>query len=47
MTVSALMLGYAVGMAALGILPKYKSVVVGKTAKEEISEGEPIFWENL
>jgi len=32
---------------ALGILPKYKSIVVGKTAKEEISEGEPIFWENL
>ena len=32
---------------ALGILPKYKSVVIGKTVKKEISEGEPIFWENL
>lgn len=29
---------------ALGILPKYKKVVIGKTAKEGISLGEPIFW---
>ena len=32
---------------ALGILPKYKSVVVGKTAKTDIGFNEPIFWENL
>ncbi len=32
---------------ALGILPKYKSVVVGKTAKVDIDANEPIFWDNL
>lgn len=32
---------------ALGILPKYKSVVIGKTAKVDIDENEPIFWNNL
>ncbi len=32
---------------AIGILPKYKSVVVGKTAKVRIEAGEPIFWSNL
>lgn len=32
---------------ALGILPKYKTVVTGRTAKTSIAKGEPIFWENL
>lgn len=32
---------------ALGILPKYKSVIIGKTARNQILEGEPIYWENL
>ncbi len=32
---------------ALGILPKYKSVVIGKTAKVDIDVNEPIFWNNL
>ncbi|MBS1736252.1 MAG: N-acetylneuraminate synthase family protein [Bacteroidetes bacterium] len=32
---------------ALGILPKYKNVVVGKTAKIDIDENEPIFWDNF
>ena len=32
---------------ALGILPKYKGIVVGKTAKLNISKGEPIYWENF
>lgn len=30
-----------------GLLPKYKSVIVGRTAKEDIEEGEPITWENV
>ena len=32
---------------ALGILPKYKNVVIGKIAKNDIGFNEPIFWENL
>ena len=32
---------------ALGILPKYKNIVVGKTPKININKGEPIYWENL
>lgn len=32
---------------ALGILPKYKSVILGKTVNKAIQEGEPIFWENF
>jgi len=32
---------------ALGIAPKYKKTVVGKTAKIDINQNEPIFWENL
>jgi sialic acid synthase SpsE len=32
---------------ALGILPKYKSVVIGKTAKVNIEMNDPIFWDNL
>jgi len=29
---------------ALGILPKYKSVVIGKTANADIEQGMPIYW---
>jgi sialic acid synthase SpsE len=32
---------------ALGILPKFKSVIIGKTSKESIKKGFPIFWENI
>lgn len=32
---------------ALGILPKYKPQVIGKIAKIDIAENEPIFWENF
>lgn len=32
---------------ALGIPPKFKSVVVGKTAKIDIKQGQPLFWDNL
>jgi pseudaminic acid synthase len=32
---------------ALGILPKYRSVVVGKIAREDIAANEPIFWNNI
>lgn len=32
---------------ALGILPKYKSVVVGKKVATTISAGEPIYWDSL
>lgn len=32
---------------ALGILPKYKPIVIGKTAKVDIAINEPIFWESL
>jgi sialic acid synthase SpsE len=32
---------------ALGIQPKYKAVVVGKTANTTIKKGMPIYWENL
>lgn len=32
---------------ALGILPKYKSVVVGKVAKKDIEKGTPIFWDSF
>ena len=32
---------------ALGILPKYKNVVVGKTAKSKITKGDPIYWTNF
>ena len=32
---------------ALGIQPKYKSVVVGKVAKASIKKGMPLFWEHL
>ena len=32
---------------ALGILPKYKALVIGRTAKIDIPAGEPIYWESL
>lgn len=32
---------------ALGILPKYRSLIVGKVCKCDISKGEPLFWENF
>ena len=32
---------------ALGILPKYKKIVIGKQAKCDILKGDPIFWDNL
>lgn len=32
---------------ALGILPKYKSIVIGKTCCEDIEVGQPLFWSNL
>lgn len=32
---------------ALGIAPKYKSVIVGKTAKVDIKMGDPLFWVNF
>jgi sialic acid synthase SpsE len=32
---------------ALGILPKYKSTIIGKSFKSNIEAGQPIYWENL
>jgi N-acetylneuraminate synthase len=32
---------------ALGIPPKFKSVIIGKSCKEDISRGQPLFWENF
>lgn len=32
---------------ALGILPKYKKIVIGKQAKCDIPKGDPIYWNNL
>lgn len=32
---------------ALGIPPKYKKVVIGKTANKDISARDPIFWEDI
>lgn len=32
---------------ALGIPPKYKSVIIGKICKENIEKGQPLFWENF
>jgi len=32
---------------ALGILPKYKNIIIGKTSKINIEKGKPIFWENF
>ena len=32
---------------ALGISPKFKNIIIGKSAKIEIFEGQPLFWENF
>jgi N-acetylneuraminate synthase len=32
---------------ALGILPKFRSIIVGKTAKTNIEQGRPIFWSDF
>jgi N-acetylneuraminate synthase len=32
---------------ALGIPPKFKSIIIGKTCKEDIKKGQPLFWENF
>lgn len=32
---------------ALGILPKYKETIMGKTVNENIEAGQPIFWDNI
>jgi pseudaminic acid synthase len=32
---------------ALGILPKYKNVLIGKQAKTDIAANEPLFWDNF
>lgn len=32
---------------ALGIPPKFKSVIIGKSCKEDIEKGQPLFWENF
>ena len=32
---------------ALGILPKYKNVIIGKVSKIDIEAGQPLFWENF
>lgn len=32
---------------ALGILPKYKETILGKTVNENIEAGQPIFWANI
>ena len=32
---------------ALGIPPKFKNTIVGKTSKKDIPAGDPIFWEDI
>jgi N-acetylneuraminate synthase len=32
---------------ALGIPPKFKKVIVGKVAKIDIEQGQPLYWENF
>ncbi len=32
---------------ALGIPPKFKSIVIGKECKEDIAKGQPLFWKNF
>lgn len=32
---------------ALGIPPKFKSVIIGKECKENIAMGQPLFWDNF
>ena len=36
-----------VSRSALGILAKYKKIIIGKTATKDINKGEPIYWENF
>lgn len=32
---------------ALGIPPKFKTVIIGKESKEDIAKGQPLFWDNF
>ncbi len=32
---------------ALGIPPKFRKIIIGKTAKKDIKAGEPLFWEDF
>ena len=32
---------------ALGIPPKYKSVIIGKECRTDIKKGQPLFWEDF
>jgi N-acetylneuraminate synthase len=32
---------------ALGIQPKYKDVIIGKTSKIDIKKGDPLYWDNF
>jgi N-acetylneuraminate synthase len=32
---------------ALGILPKFKGIIIGKAAKIDIKSGQPLFWDNF
>ena len=32
---------------ALGIAPKFKSIIIGKTCKIDIEAGQPLFWDNF
>lgn len=32
---------------ALGIPPKFKTTIIGKTLKENVEKGQPLFWENF
>ena len=32
---------------ALGIQPKYKSIIIGKSINKDIPAGDPLFWEDL
>lgn len=32
---------------ALGIAPKFKKIIIGKTAKQNIEAGQPLFWDNF
>lgn len=32
---------------ALGIQPKYRSIIIGKTIKENIKKGQPLYWESF
>jgi len=32
---------------ALGIPPKYKNIIIGKTIKIDVEKGQPLYWENF